>query len=443
MAAAAPVARRYLTPILWIGGFLLFALFIILNRDLPTFLSYLALGLPQGAIIALIAVGYSMVYGIIQLINFAHGEVFMMSAYFALMFLVVPVGSEVGVGLQVVSGVVGLLTACTAWVILADRVGNKAVRLLIATAVGICLGVGNFLLLPSNSGFALPFFAALVIGIVYSCCLGVSMDLLAYKPLRNSPRLIALITAIGLSLLLQNFAQAVWGSASLDFPRVLSADKRMPHHVPVALTQKTFDVVKWTADDGTLRSIRMATVDIVIIGITALLLVGLQLFIHGTRTGKAMRACAQDRVTASLMGIQVNRMVALAFAIGAGLAAIAAPLYILQGKFMSPTMGYIVGILAFSSAVLGGIGNIAGAMLGGMIIGIIYSFVPLFDRFDTFRIFQVMEERGWVTAEGWSEGMRNFGSPGQYQLGVAYAFMILVIVFKPTGLLGRASAKRA
>lgn len=443
MPAVLSTLVRYRTPMLWIGGFIFFALFVILNRDLPTFLSYFILGLPQGAIIALIAVGYSMVYGIIQLINFAHGEVFMFSTYFALMFLVPAAGSDM-LGLQVVSAVVALLTACTAWVVLSNRIRGGAARLAAAVTFGALIGWLNLRFLPTSAGATLPFFLAVLIAIFYACCLGVSMDLLAYKPLRNSPRLIPLITAIGLSLLLQNFAQSIWGSASRDFPREVRPEFLVRRDDDGRLLGPAFvDVVEWTSNEGTKRVISLPAVDVLIICMAIVLLVGLQVFIHRTRTGKAMRACAQDRTTASLMGIQVNRMVALAFAIGAALAAIAAPLYILRGTFMNPTMGYIVGILAFSSAVLGGIGNITGAMLGGMIIGVIYSFVPLFDRLDTFRIFQVMESWGWVTAEGWREGSRNFGSPGQYTLGVAYAFMIMVIVFKPTGLLGRASAKRA
>jgi branched-chain amino acid transport system permease protein len=256
------------------------------------------------------------------------------------------------------------------------------------------------------------------------------MDLLAYRPLRNSPRLIPLITAIGLSLFLQNAAQATWGAASRFFPADATPQVFSGRRLPL-----------FTPGDGTV--IDLSLLDGIIIALAILLMVGLQLFILRTRTGKAMRACAQDRTTASLMGIKVNTVVALAFALGAGLAAMVAPLYVLRGSPIYPQMGYIVGILAFASAVLGGIGNITGAMLGGLIIGIIYSFVPLFDAFDTFRMFGFLERAGWITREGYSQFVNAFGRPGQYQLGVAYAFMILVIVFKPTGLLGQASAKRA
>jgi len=433
LAQPGEVLRQYRTPILWLGGFLLFFLFVIINRDLATFLSYLALGIPYGAIIALIAVGYSMVYGIIQLINFAHGEVFMFSTYFALMFLV-PVTATGGVGLEIVAGLVALITTCATWVMLSNRIDNRLARAVVSGVVGAAFLALHHYLLPRDQESVLPFFVAVLLGIFYSCCLGVTMDVLAYRPLRNSPRLIPLITAIGISLFLQYFAQSIWGPASRDFP---GSSK------PALFTQKPIVLASWTGSNGVEHSIRMSAIELVIIATAIVLLIGLQLFIHRTRTGKAMRACAQDRTTASLMGVRVNHVVAVAFALGAGLAAVAAPLYVLGGRFMSPTMGYIVGILAFSSAVLGGIGNIKGAMLGGLIIGVIYQFVPLFDRFDTFRIFNLFESWGWTNAASWNESIRNFGSPGQYQLGVAYAFMILVIVFKPTGLLGKASAKRA
>lgn len=423
---------------MWLTGFILFALFVVWNRDLYTFLQYLTLGLPQGSIIALIAVGYSMVYGIIQLINFAHGEIFMMSTYFAVMLMVPAVGNNT-VGLNVVTVGVGVLAACTMWVAMSGLLRNRGGRLAAAVAVGVSVAVVNKTLIPTESGQGLPFWIAVAIALVYSCCLGVTMDLLAYKPLRNSPRLIPLITAIGISLFLQNFAQAIWGSARRDFP----FDAK-PTFRPEAFADNPNIVLGHFVDRfGHEQVLSTTWLDMTIIIVAVALLIALQSFIHFTRTGKAMRACAQDRVTAGLMGIQTSRVVALAFVLGAALAAVAAPLYVLRGTFISPTMGYIVGILAFASAVLGGIGNITGAMLGGLIIGIIFTYVPMFDTFDSFKLFDLLKEWGWVTQEGWNNLVNSVGRPGQYQLGVAYAFMILIIVFKPTGLLGKASAKRA
>jgi len=427
------------TPLLWLVGFLVFAGFVIWNRDLYTFLQFLTLGLPQGAIIALIAVGYSMVYGIIQLINFAHGEIFMMSTYFALM-LMVPTFGQNHMGLSVITAAVGFLAACTAWVAFTGLLKKRAGRLIAAVAVGAGVAGLNWLLVPGTGESGLPFWVAICIAIVYSCCLGVTMDLLAYKPLRNSPRLIPLITAIGISLFLQNFAQSIWGSAGRDFP---VAQKPSFHPGHLFGDGPGIHLLNLTDRFGNPQTLDTTWLDVTIILVTVALLVALQSFIHFTRTGKAMRACAQDRVTAGLMGIQTSRVVALAFVLGAALAAVAAPLYVLRGTFLSPTMGYIVGILAFASAVLGGIGNVTGAMLGGMIIGIIYTFVPMFDTFNTFRIFEKMEQWGWVSQQGWNDVVNSIGRPGQYQLGVAYAFMILIIVFKPTGLLGKSSARRA
>jgi branched-chain amino acid transport system permease protein len=318
------------------------------------------------------------------------------------------------------------------WVAMSGLIRRRPARLAASVMTGIVVAAVNFALVPRAAGDGLPFWIAIIVALIYSCCLGVTMDLLAYRPLRNSPRLIPLITAIGISLFLQNFAQAIWGSARRDMPGK-----------PEFLTGKSFEIAKMTDRFGNVNVLSTTVLDITIIVVAIILLFSLQSFIAFTRTGKAMRACAQDRVTAGLMGIQTNRVVALAFALGAGLAAVAAPLYVLRGTFISPTMGYIVGILAFASAVLGGIGNIKGAMLGGLIIGIIFTFVPMFDTFDTFRLFDHLEAWGWVSQAGWNKMVNSVGRPGQYQLGVAYAFMIMIIVFKPTGLLGKASAKRA
>lgn len=425
---------------LWLIGFLVFAGFVIWNRDLYTFLQFLTLGLPQGAIIALIAVGYSMVYGIIQLINFAHGEIFMMSTYFALMLMVPATGNQ-AMGMTVITVTVGILAACTAWVAFSALLKNRAARAAVAGVIGLCVSGLNMMLVPTSPEESLPFWVAVAVALVYACCLGVTMDVLAYRPLRASPRLIPLITAIGISLFLQNFAQSIWGSARRDFPFATKPTFRPPGDFwPEGTTVRLLELKDRF---GQTQVLSTTWLDMTIILLAILLLAALQWFIHFTRTGKAMRACAQDRITAGLMGIQTNRVVALAFALGATLAAIAAPLYVLRGTFISPTMGYIVGILAFASAVLGGIGNITGAMLGGMIIGIIFTFVPVFDSFDSFLIFEKMEQWGWVSREGWNDLVNSIGRPGQYQLGVAYAFMILVIVFKPTGLLGKATAKRA
>ena len=438
-AATSPRQSAWATLALWIGCFLLFAVFVVANKDLVTFLRYLLLGLPLGAVIALIAVGYSMVYGIIQLINFAHGEVFMFSGYFVLMLVAAPARTG-DAKAPVVSALVFVLAWCATWVIAEAIASRRAaaggagrprgtvlvLRAAACTLVAAAVSYTNYRIMPKTPDAAtLPFALAWVIAIAYTCCLGLTIDLLAYRPLRGAPRLIPLITAIGVSLFLISLAQLIWGAASRSFP-----DPSKPALI----------------DGPRLRlwgGLGITRLDFAIIILALALMVGMQLFIHATRAGKAMRACAQDRTTAALMGIRVNSTLALAFAIGAGLAAVVAPLYVLRGATITPQMGYAVGILAFASAVLGGIGNITGAMLGGLVIGIIFNFVPLFDALDTFRFFKVLETWGWVTREGYNRFVTDFGRPNQYQYGIAYAFMILVIVIKPTGLLGRATAKRA
>ncbi|MBX7247102.1 MAG: branched-chain amino acid ABC transporter permease [Candidatus Sumerlaeaceae bacterium] len=434
MSTTAAQPRNWKVPALWLGGFVLFALFITLNKGLTTFLTYFLLGLPQGAVIALIAVGYSMVYGIIQLINFAHGEVFMLSTMWVLMLVKPP--ANAGPSYYVITAAVGIMFFCTAWVLF-SRFPNRFLQGLAALVIGVGAALLNAWIMPkAGAEPRLGFFAACAVAIAYSCCLGVTMDLVAYRPLRASPRLIPLITAIGLSIFFQNFAQSIWGSANQYFPAKATPEFFSGDRLQLSGPQGIF----WRSETATLEVSRL---DVVIVALALALMTGLQLFVQKTRTGKAMRACAQDRVTASLMGIKVNNVVALTFALGAGLAALVAPLYVLRGTPISPQMGYLVGILAFSSAVLGGIGNITGAMLGGMVIGIISAFVPLFDALDTFAWFGAAEKAGWITRAGYSQFVSWYGKPGQYQLGVAYAFMILIIVFKPTGLLGKASAKRA
>jgi branched-chain amino acid transport system permease protein len=429
--------KKYQTTALWLAGLAAFCVVIILNKDFVTFVRYLLLGLPQGAVIALIAVGYTMVYGIIQLINFAHGEIFMFSTYFVLM-LVSPADPDSTFMPKIISVLLVLLFFCASWVSL-GFLKKRYIRAIACLCFAVIAALANYRIMPAIRHVPLPFFIAYALALLYTCCLGVAMDLLAYRPLRNSPRLIPLITAIGLSLLLQNLAQSIWGASTTYFP-----ESAIPH-----IFKTQYGGSSHRLDVGTFFGIaragelEMSLLDLIIIGLAVVLMVTLQLFILRTRTGKSMRACALDRTTASLMGIRVNRVVALAFALGAGLAALVAPLYVIRGTPTQPQMGYIVGILAFASAVLGGIGNISGAMLGGMIIGIIYAFVPLFDALDTFKWFHFLEHIHWISRDAYESFATNYGRPSQFQLGVAYIFMIAVIVFKPTGLLGKASANRA
>ncbi len=287
--------------------------------------------LTLGAIYALIAVGYTMVYGIIKLINFAHGEVYMAGAMFAWFFV-------------------------TQW------------------------GVHLLLALPM----------AMV------CCalLGAALDFIAYRPLRNSTRLAALITAIGMSLILQTVAQLVFGARPKSFPSDV---------VPAFFGNELFTVFGSS----------VAGKDVAIWVAALVSMVGLDLLVRKTTVGRAMRACSLDQKTAALMGVNVNRVIVYTFMIGSALAAVAGVLYALKvGGNIEPRMGYYPGLIAFAAAVLGGIGNIRGAMLGGMLIGATQALGA-----------------GYLSAA--------------YDFAYAFLVMILVILVRPYGLLGQAGAKRA
>ena len=291
------------------------------------FLQQLVNGITLGSIYALIAVGYTMVYGVIQLINFAHGEVYMLGAFL------------------------------------------------------------SFSLLTGFFGIGLPFAASLVLAVLICAGIGVLLDVIAYRPLRLAPRLAALITAIGMSIFLQNLALIVWGAQIKSFPRGL-----IPAFLFEPALQWSDVVVSWLQ---------------VMILLTAVFLMALlELIVHYSRIGRAMRAIAQDKTAAALMGVNVDRVVSYTFALGSALGAVAGILVALYYNAVYPTMGYFAGIKAFAAAVLGGIGSIPGAILGGGILGLAEVFGG-----------------GYISSA--------------YSDGIAYAVMILVILVKPTGLFGR------
>ena len=241
-------------------------------------------GLSLGSIYALIALGYTMVYGIAKMLNFAHGDVIMVGAY---------------------AVIVAVFSA------------------------------------------GLPPIAAVVVGVTVCALLGVAIEFLAYKPLREAPPLSVLITAIGVSYFLQNMALLAFGSEQKAFPAFISLPTLKLGQVEI---------------DG----ITLAT-----LAVTAAIMVGLTLFINKTRMGKAMRAVSEDKGAAELMGISVNRTITLTFAIGSALAAVASIFYGSAYVYVKPTTGAMPGIKAFTAAVFGGIGSIPGAMLGGIVLGVI------------------------------------------------------------------------
>ncbi len=293
------------------------------------FLAQLINGISLGSIYALIALGYTMVYGIIGLINFAHGDVYTLGSFFSLAIL-------------------GLLGAT-------------------GELHGPALAI--------DAGLAL-FGAALLCGIV-----GVLIERLAYRRLRNAPRLAPLITAIGVSFILENAMQVWKGPSPVSFPAILPNPAVTVAGVAISLQQ------------------------FVVVGLAVVTMLALQLFVHGTRVGRAMRATAQDRDAAQLMGIDINKTIAITFLVGSALAGVAG---FVSGVYYQSTWffnGFGAGLKAFTAAVLGGIGNIAGAMLGGFLIGIVESFAT------------------WL-----------FG--GQWSNVAVFAILILALVFRPSGLLG-------
>jgi branched-chain amino acid transport system permease protein len=311
-------------------------------KEPAQFASQLVIGITNGAIIALVALGYTLVYGIIELINFAHGDNFMIGSF---------------VGITVLSGTFAGLSFFGA----------------ITDSSGILIKVTGVLL-------------ALAVAMIACGLLGVGIERVAYKPLRNSPRLAVLITAIGMSFILQNVGLVWKGPAQVPFPELISNANILPTDAVV---------FRWK--------------DLFVIGVTVPLLVALSYFIGSTKQGKAMRAVAQDKEAASMVGINVNRTISITFLLGGILAGASGVMYGLFNGITVFNVGFTQGLYAFTAAVLGGIGNLTGAVVGGLLIGIIGSMA---DQYIGLR---------WTAI-------------------VIFAVLILVLVFRPTGLLGDRSA---
>jgi branched-chain amino acid transport system permease protein len=328
---------------------------------MDTFLQQLVNGLTAGSVYAVVALGYTMVYGIIQLINFAHGEVVMIGAMVA--FTVISALAPVGLPPLVV---VLIGTGC---------------------AIPVCMLVGY------------------------------TMERLAYRPLRGAPRLAPLITAIGVSILLQHLAMLVWSRNVLAFPQII----------------KTQSYAFFGAS--------ITNVQIAIIGVCVAMMAGLALLVYRTRLGTAMRATAQNPQVAGLMGVDINRVIAATFLIGAALGAVAGVLFGTYYGVAQYTMGSILGLKAFSAAVLGGIGNVPGAMLGGVLLGIVEALGAGYigDFTDLCAYSWLATALGERCADG-----GNFVLAGSnYQDVFAFLVLILVLVFRPSGLLGERVGDRA
>ncbi len=284
-------------------------------------IQYLINGISIGAVYAIIALGYTMVYGIAKMLNFAHGDVIMVGAY-----------------------------------------------------ISFCV----------TSYLGMPAIVSVLAAMVVCTLLGMLIEGLAYKPLRGVPSLAVLITAIGVSYFLQNAAQLIWGSAPKIYPSIVTME-------PIQLF------------DGQLIITGQVIITVVL---SAVIMVGLTLFTGKTKTGKAMRAVSEDRDAAQLMGINVNRTISTTFAIGSALAAIAGVLLCSTVPTLQPTTGSMPGIRAFTAAVFGGIGSIPGAMLGGLLLGIIETF-----------------SKAYLATE--------------FSDAIVFLVLILVLLVKPAGLLGK------
>lgn len=318
--------------------------------NLSLFLQELVVGLSTGAIYALIALGYTMVYGIIELINFAHGDVFMIGTFISLTVLEL-------------------------------------------------FGVNNASQAPK--GFALIGLLIVTCLITMAICamLGVLIERIAYRPLRNAPRLAPLISAIGVSLILEDVGKLWRGITDVPFPQIFP---RVTYY---------------------LGPVNFNSVDVMVLVVAIALMVGLQWMVTRTRTGRAMRAVAQDREAAALMGVNVDRIIAVTFFIGAALAGAAGLIWGLEYGTIKFTTGFELGLFAFTAAVLGGIGNLVGAMLGGVLIGLIEAMASLIPD---------SSNGGWGLPHGgaaWHEA-------------VIFAILILILVFRPSGLLGQRTPEK-
>lgn len=289
--------------------------------DSVLFFQQMANGFSLGSMYALIAIGYTMVYGVLRLINFAHGDIMMVGAYVALF---------------------------------------------------------------SMTNFNLPFTFSLLLSVIFAMLLGVVIDKIAYKPLRKAPRISLLITAIGISFLLENLFQVVFGG-----------------------TPRPFIVPEYFEKSVDIAGVNLAYSSILVPLITIFLLIIVLIILYKTKYGMAIRALAFDIQTVNLMGIDANMIISIVFALGSALAAIGGVFWAVNYPSVDPLMGVLIGLKAFAAAVLGGIGSVGGAVLGGFIIGFTEVVAVAF-----------------------------FPDLGGFKDAFAFIFLILVLLFKPTGILG-------
>ncbi len=332
---------------------------------MDTFLQQIVNGLTLGSVYALVALGYTMVYGIIQLINFAHGEVVMIGCMVA--FSVIVALAPTGLPPLVIVGA-----------------GAMA-------AVPVCMAVGYV------------------------------VERVAYRPLRNAPRLAPLITAIGVSIILQHLALLVWSRNIIAFPQII--ELKLYH-------------LGNSASSATISNVQVA-----IIVASVSMMAGLLALVYRTRIGIAMRATSQNPQVAGLMGVDINRVISITFVIGAGLGAVAGVMVGTYYGIAHYQMGFLLGLKAFSAAVLGGIGNLAGAVLGGILMGLIEALGAGYVGDFTNVCFLGEWLPGFSEVCAASPESSLFGS--NYKDVYAFIVLILVLVFRPQGLLGERVGDRA
>lgn len=298
------------------------------------FFQQLVNGLTLGAVYALIALGYTMVYGVLELINFAHGEIYMMGAYLGII-------------------VFGFLTS---------------------------LGL-------TSSNLILSLTITFLLSILFSSAYGFTIEKIAYRPLRNAPRLSPLISAIGVSIFLQNYVMLAQGATDRVFPNLFGS-----------AGFKLFDA-------------QITYFQTFIIAVSSVLMVCLHIFVTRTRTGKAMRAVAQDKLMSALVGINIDTVISVTFIIGSGLAAVAGIMIAMYYGLVNYSIGYVAGIKAFTAAVLGGIGSLPGAMFGGIFLGLV-------------------------------ESMGASYISSEYKDAYAFAVLIVVLLIKPSGIFGKTTEEK-
>ncbi|MBB4301750.1 branched-chain amino acid transport system permease protein [Rhodobium orientis] len=307
------------------------------------FLQQLINGLTLGSIYGLIAIGYTMVYGIIGMINFAHGDIFMVGAFIALIAI---------------------------------------------TALGFVASTGIGLII-------LALMLVLVISMLFAAVYGWTVERLAYRPLRGSFRLAPLITAIGMSIALQNYVQIAQGARVKPLQPIITGG---------------YTITETMTENG-LFAVQLSNIQILIIVTTVILMTLFSLLIAKTSLGRSQRACEQDRKMAALLGVNVDRTISLTFVVGAALAAVAGLMFLLYYGVIDFYIGFVAGVKAFTAAVLGGIGSLPGAMLGGLLIGLIETFWS-----------------GYFTVE--------------YKDVAAFSILAIVLIFMPSGLLGKPEVEK-